>query len=121
MPVGNQPDFYQVLAEWWGGDSPLGSFGALNVGVIVSEASNIIVGGNPAWGIADFLTIYPQFGTATLNVIQSYAIASVGLGYHVNDVLTIAGGTGGQITVNQVTLTEQFLLLHLRMRVRVIV
>lgn len=51
----NQPDLSAIIDNWWGGTYQ--EF----IGV-TGGASNIIVGGNPAYSVADFLTIYPKFG-----------------------------------------------------------
>jgi hypothetical protein len=55
---------------------------------IISAASNIVIGDNPAYSVADFLAVYPQFGPADEEeagpipdaVLQAYvALASASL------------------------------------------
>lgn len=52
------PDVCLFLANWWGGtwESYVSLAG-------ISQAANVILGNNPAYGIADFLAVYPKFGT----------------------------------------------------------
>lgn len=39
------------------------SWDDLSTSFDISQASNIFVGGNPAYAVSDFLTMYPQFGS----------------------------------------------------------
>lgn len=92
-----EPDFTVFLQEWWGGGST-GCFPPW-----VSEASNILTGGNPTYQVSDFLAMYPKFGTYP-QAIQTITLANAGTGYAINDVLVITqdGGASGSITVNTV-------------------
>lgn len=36
-----------------------------NVSQVISDASNIVTGENPSYALADFLSVYPQFGSDT--------------------------------------------------------
>ena len=53
-----QPDLNSIIAGWWGG-----TFDPSGLAGVLGGASNVIVGSNPAYGISDFLAIYPKFGT----------------------------------------------------------
>lgn len=47
-----------ILGDYgWGGD-----YARFNVGAAIAAASNIVVGTNPPYTVADFLAVYPQFG-----------------------------------------------------------
>ncbi len=63
---------------------------------IVANAANIIFGTNPAYGFADFLAIYPQFGAVT----YSGALTTPGSAYSVANGVPVTGGLGTGMTIN---------------------
>lgn len=56
--MSNQVDLEGIIDGWWGG-----TFDSSILAGILAGTSNIIVGGNPAYALADFLAIYPKFGS----------------------------------------------------------
>lgn len=71
---------------------------------IITTASNIIDGTNPAYVLADFYASFPAFAPRTANgtVIATATMTDGGTGYAVGDILTVAGGTGGIIRVDSI-------------------
>lgn len=93
------PSFDTLLAEWWGG-----SFQDYTRIAAVTNAANIIFGTNPPYQLADFLAVYPQFGTGTQGILTA-AINNAGVGYSVGDMITPVqpNGTGGVLVVTGTT------------------
>lgn len=56
------PNFNVVLDSWWGGD-----WDSTFLAGWLGNASGVVVGTNPPYGLQDVLTVFPQFfGTGTL-------------------------------------------------------
>ncbi len=79
------PEFGSLIENWWA-DGSQGS----PVSGIIAQASNIVIGGNPAWGAADFFQMYPKFGGATSPVSGTIA------GAVVSGILSTTGLIPGQ-------------------------
>jgi hypothetical protein len=65
MPI---PDLNQYLAEAWGW--PIEGVAGL------SNGSNIVVGSNPPYNVADFLSIYPKFGGSPMVLPETFTAGS---------------------------------------------
>ncbi len=50
------PDYNLLAREFWGSGH--------EVAVAMANASNVVIGTNPPWSPADFLAMYPKFGSA---------------------------------------------------------
>lgn len=90
------PSLDSVLSTWWGD-----GYGSSSLAGIIGNASNIVVGTNPAYTINDFLAIYPQFAgqpslfTATV-IDQSPVltnVSAVGIGAY-GTPISGPGGSG---------------------------
>ena len=66
------PEFGSLLTSWWA-DGSQGSCAS----AIIEQASNIVIGGNPPWGAADFFSMYPKFGGAATTIAGSITGAVV--------------------------------------------
>lgn len=86
------PDLEQLLFNWWGGNVQLAM--DLRAGL----ASNIVVGDNPPYQLSDFLAIYPKFGTGAQE-INSLQLNDGGIGYSLNDILTLIQSDASMGTV----------------------
>lgn len=98
--AGIQGSIANLLAEWWGGDNP--GLGSCWSPVILSAAANLYFGGNPVYQVADFLAVYPKFGTQPQGLVGvSPNAATPGAGYTAGDVLAVvqADAVGGQVVV----------------------
>ena len=61
-----QPDLGVLIDGWWGG--------SYDTSILVGGvASNVVIGSNPAYAIADFLSFYPKFGSYTAGPPAVYA------------------------------------------------
>lgn len=89
-----QPCWDTILTGWWGGSWD--NFGLASP----SLASNFIFGSNPPFQVSDFLAFYPKFGTG-IQGLQSVTLGTAGLGYAVNDLVTLvqADASGGVVKV----------------------
>lgn len=82
---------------------------------IITTASNIIDGTNPAYELADFYASFPAYAPRTANgtAIATVVMTSGGTNYSVGDVLTVAGGTGGVVRVDTVNVSGTILTYEL--------
>lgn len=60
------PDWNGFLASIWGDGIDCSGPGA-----IVAQASNVVVGSNPAYSIQDFLALFPKWGGPTLSPVPT--------------------------------------------------
>ena len=107
-----QPDLSALLEQWWGGY--YAGTAALS---LISAASNIVIGGNSAWGPNEFFTAYPKFGGTPIPnlagdtqagsaqlTLSATAPASLKPGLYISDALQAAIPPATQITVVNGTL-----------------
>lgn len=79
-------------------------YGVTDVQNTIAIASNVIQGTNPEYLLSDFYATYPAFAgrSASGTTILTATLNTGGLNYTVNDILTIADGTGGVVRVDTV-------------------
>jgi len=80
-----RPNFNQWIAEAWGyGPEVIGNFAA---------ASNIVVGSNPPYGLADFFAMYPKFAGAPTAITGTESPGSP----VITGIASTAGMSAGQM------------------------
>lgn len=92
------PSLYNLLVQWWGPGTQCYAFAAQ-----ANLAANLIFGTNPPYQVADFLAMYPKFGTYAQS-IAGIAVNQGGAGYVVGDVLLVvqSDAQDGTVTVGSV-------------------
>ena len=91
------PDWCSLLANWWGEGGPS------QVILWATNASGIILGGNPPYQASDFLAFFPKFGSYSQSIASGGVSTDAGgTGYQVGDVVNVvqpdASGATLQIT-----------------------
>jgi hypothetical protein len=83
-----QPDYDQYLAEIWGwpNEGLSGQF---------TGASNIVIGSNPPYSVADFIVLFPQFGGTPVNITGTLVSGDP----TVSSVSSTAGLAVGQLII----------------------
>lgn len=79
------PNLTAYLEQWWGGSWT--SYGWCNAFTI---AANIFTGGNPAWGLNEFFSMYPKFGGTPVYFVGSTVLDS--------DVITLSKTAPPELT-----------------------
>lgn len=67
----NQPNLSMILEGWWGG-----SYVDYSIPIIIQTASNIFVGGNPAYGPNEFFALCPKFASDPINGLSGGLVAA---------------------------------------------